>query len=345
MRSSVDTCGATAPALAYDVFNGDADGLCALHQLRLVSPREAICITGVKRDIALLRHVPAEAELDVTVLDISLDANAEPLKRVLDAGARVTYYDHHSAAAAFAHPGLQFVWDESPQVCTSVLVDRALGGRYRRWAVVAAFGDNLAATARRLAATQALAEHEIAALATLGRLLNYNAYGETLDDLHMRPDALYRELHAFADPLRFVSASPCFAQLEHGYWRDLSHADSIEPYWSGEDCAVYLLPNAPWARRISGTFANLLTAQERDKSFAVLNEHANGSFCVSVRSAHPEALPANVLCERFADGGGRRAAAGINALPSAAIDAFVDAFSSYFTAMGAQRALSASVSE
>jgi hypothetical protein len=345
MRNPADACHALAPALAYDVFNGDADGLCALHQLRLAQPRDALCITGVKRDIALLRHVPCEADIDVTVLDISIDTNAIALRRLLDAGARVAYYDHHSAAVAFAHPGLQFIWDDSPHVCTSVLVDLALGGRYRRWAIAAAFGDNLGATARRLAATQALAEHEIAALATLGRLLNYNAYGDTLDDLHMRPDALYRELHSYVDPLAFVSASRCFAQLEHGYWCDLSHADSLEPYWGCDECDVYVLPDAPWARRISGTFANLLAVEARDRSFAVLNEYADGSFCVSVRSAKPDLLPANVLCERFAGGGGRRAAGGINALPSASFDAFVEAFSSYFTAMGATRVTSASVSE
>lgn len=42
----------------YDVFNGDADGICALHQLRLARPRpEAQLVTGVKRDIRLLRHL------------------------------------------------------------------------------------------------------------------------------------------------------------------------------------------------------------------------------------------------------------------------------------------------
>ncbi len=38
----------------YDVFNGDADGICALHQLRLSEPRASVLITGVKRDIALV---------------------------------------------------------------------------------------------------------------------------------------------------------------------------------------------------------------------------------------------------------------------------------------------------
>ncbi|HJV50176.1 MAG TPA: acetyltransferase, partial [Noviherbaspirillum sp.] len=35
----------------FDVFNGDADGMCALRQLRLSEPREAIRITGLKREI------------------------------------------------------------------------------------------------------------------------------------------------------------------------------------------------------------------------------------------------------------------------------------------------------
>ena len=45
-----------------DVFNGDADGLCALHQLVLDEGAEpgASFTTGVKRDIALVGNVRAE---------------------------------------------------------------------------------------------------------------------------------------------------------------------------------------------------------------------------------------------------------------------------------------------
>ncbi|WP_206955486.1 hypothetical protein [Trinickia acidisoli] len=319
---------------AYDVFNGDADGLCALHQLRLAQPREAYCVTGIKRDVALLCRVPCEAGIDVTVLDVSLDANVDALAHLLDAGAHVAYFDHHSADRAFAHPRLQLAWDDSPHVCTSLIVDRALGGRYRHWAIVGAFGDNLDTTARRLAQAHGIRERDVAVLETLGRLLNYNAYGETLDDLHIRPDVLYRTLHAFADPFEFVAAAPCYAQLEQGYREDLAHADALMPYHACGGGAVYLLPDEPWARRISGTFANRLAGERRDQSFAVLSERTDGSCCISVRSASPDARPANVLCERFDGGGGRRGAAGVNALPFAAIDAFVDAFSTYFTTTG-----------
>jgi hypothetical protein len=71
----------------FDVFNGDADGMCALLQLRLAEPRDAQRITGLKREIALLQRVRAQAGDTVTVLDISLDANRAALMSMLRRGA------------------------------------------------------------------------------------------------------------------------------------------------------------------------------------------------------------------------------------------------------------------
>ena len=79
----------------YDVFNGDADGICALLQLRFAEPREAQLVTGVKREIDLLNRVYPAADDRITVLDISLDKNREGLNRALDVGAQVFYVDHH----------------------------------------------------------------------------------------------------------------------------------------------------------------------------------------------------------------------------------------------------------
>ena len=67
----------------FDVFNGDADGLCALAQLRNAQPREAELVTGVKRDINLLERVQAGSGSRVTVLDVSLDKNRQGLERIL----------------------------------------------------------------------------------------------------------------------------------------------------------------------------------------------------------------------------------------------------------------------
>ena len=81
----------------YDVFNGDADGICALVQLRHAEPRESTLVTGVKRDISLLKQVDAQAGDSITVLDVSLDKNRDALQQVLEAGAEVFYCDHHFA--------------------------------------------------------------------------------------------------------------------------------------------------------------------------------------------------------------------------------------------------------
>ena len=77
----------------FDVFNGDADGLCALHQLRLAAPREATLVTGVKR-------VDSGGGDRVTVLDISLKTNLDTVQRVLGKGAVIEYFDHHLADAS-----------------------------------------------------------------------------------------------------------------------------------------------------------------------------------------------------------------------------------------------------
>ena len=65
----------------FDVYNGDADGICSLLQLRLENPLMAERVTGVKRDISLLERVQANAGDHVTVLDISMAKNREALKR------------------------------------------------------------------------------------------------------------------------------------------------------------------------------------------------------------------------------------------------------------------------
>ena len=67
----------------YDLFNGDADGICALIQLRKAAPLESTLITGVKRDINLMAQVEASAGDQVTVLDVSMDKNKTALDRVL----------------------------------------------------------------------------------------------------------------------------------------------------------------------------------------------------------------------------------------------------------------------
>ncbi|MFG6456131.1 hypothetical protein [Roseateles sp. BYS96W] len=305
----------------FDLFNGDADGLCSLHQLRLCEPRSASLVTGVKREIDLLRHLPEGPSLEVTALDLCFDRNAGHVRRVLEAGGTVQYFDHHAASLCFEHPCLRTCIDPSPEVCTALLVDRHVGGRHRDWAITGAFGDNLLSVAEKLAQERGHGDEATLQLRNLGLLLNYNAYGETVQDLHFHPQALYEALHAFESPFDFVVSSPHYQALADGYRDDQQHAQSLRPHRESDDGALYLLPAAPWARRLSGTLANALTQRSPGACVALLTARAEGGYVVSVRTR--AGVGADVLCRRYADGNGRAGAAGIDRLPEAELDRFI----------------------
>lgn len=95
----------------FDVFNGDADGICSLHQLRLANPLHSTLVTGRKRENALLSRVTAGASDHVTVLDIALEANRAALEVLLAQGAAVEYFDHHMPGKIPAHAKLRAMID------------------------------------------------------------------------------------------------------------------------------------------------------------------------------------------------------------------------------------------
>ncbi|ATX78773.1 hypothetical protein Ga0123461_0321 [Mariprofundus aestuarium] len=310
----------------FDVFNGDADGICALHQLRLAEPLESELVTGVKRDISLLKRVAAEDGGRVTVLDISLDKNRDDLQRLLNGGVSVQYFDHHFAGDIPESANLDVHIDMSADTCTSLLVNGYLQGAHLPWAVTAAFGDNLFDAARKAAVPLNLSEKQLSQLEQLGTLINYNGYGVTPDDLHFAPDALYRAISAFADPFAFVAESVAFAKLEAGFDSDITQARELPVVFENESVQVVLLPDAPWARRVSGVYGNELARSAPNRAHALLTELPGGDFRISVRAPLSNKTGADELCMMFPTGGGRKAAAGINALPADMYDAFIDAF-------------------
>ncbi|MFZ5555628.1 MAG: acetyltransferase [Pseudomonadota bacterium] len=314
----------------YDIFNGDADGICALHQLRLAQPRDAQLVTGVKRDIQLLARVDAGAGDVLTVLDVSLHENRADLDRLLERGARCVYFDHHYAGELPRHAGFEAHIDTAPDVCTSLLVDRHLGGAHRAWAVVAAFGDNLFEAAKRAAAPLALPDAQLRELRELGECINYNAYGESPEDLHFHPADLYRRLGPYRDPLAFMREDPAFITLREGYAADVARAQRIAPLEASAEGAVFVLPDAAWSRRVSGVFGNLLARGHPERAHAVLVPKSGGAFTVSVRAPRANPVGADELCRQFPTGGGRKAAGGINHLPADQMEAFTRAFARAF---------------
>lgn len=307
----------------YDVFNGDADGIIALHQLRLATPIQSERITGVKRDISLLQQVEAQAGDTVTVLDISLDKNRDALEKLLAAGVAVEYFDHHFAGDIPANSLLTSHINTAADTCTSLLVNNELAGRYRPWAVTAAFGDNLFEAAQQAAVPLSLSPEQLDTLRELGTYINYNGYGAAISDLFFPPDELYNRLHPYADPFAFIHEDSAYQTLAEGYASDMTRAQDMQAEIDTADYALFILPDVAWARRVGGVFANSLAQQHPNRAHAMLTEVGDGSFLVSVRAPLATKTGADELCRKFPSGGGRKAAAGINCLAADSYERFV----------------------
>ena len=310
----------------YDLFNGDADGICALLQLRKAEPRDAALITGVKRDINLLDQVEAAAGDQITVLDVSMDKNRAALDKALATGASVFYVDHHFPGDIPQHANLTAIINESPEVCTAALVNGYLKGRHLDWAVTGAFGDNLRDTARTLAKGLTITAEDLSSLEELGTYINYNGYGPAIEDLHFDPKELYLRLYAAQGPLDFVRNSPDFEKLSTGYREDMARAEALQPLYAKPTSAVFLLPEEAWARRVSGVYSNDLATNNPTRAHAVLTLNAKGNYLISVRAPMTNKQGAAELCMQFPTGGGRAGAAGINDLPLDRLQDFVAAF-------------------
>jgi hypothetical protein len=315
-----------------DIFNGDADGICALTQLRNAEPVQSTLITGVKRDIALVAKAKASAGDQITALDLSFDKNRDGVLKALEAGAEVFYVDHHFAGEIPESDKLTTIIDTDSNVCTSLLMNGHLKGKHVEWAVTGAFGDNLKASARTIAAPLGLSERQLSLLENLGIYMNYNGYGSSLEDLHFAPAELFELVRPYATPFAFVEeARDTFEKLETGYKEDMAAAASVEPTLESDKTAVFIFPNEPWARRVSGVYSNDLANASPSRAHAVLTERPDGTYLVSVRAPLENKQGADELCRQFPTGGGRGAAAGINALPGDQLDAFVDALASSYS--------------
>lgn len=315
-----------------DVFNGDADGLCARQQLQLAAPQASpSLVTGVKRDIALLKQVEAGAGDELTVLDISLDKNREPLKRLLARGVKVRYFDHHFAGDIPSHTNLEAHIDLSADTCTSLIVNKYLTGDFCSWAVVGAFGDNLDSSARRAAQGLGLRESLLADLRELGICLNYNGYGASVDDLYFAPDDLAQRMRSFETPMAFIEEDgEVFQTLRLGAKEDIARAEAIAAEKVSASTAVFVFPADAWARRVSGVYSNQLASANPDRAHALLTALPQGGYVVSVRAPLNNKTGADELCRGFPTGGGRKAAAGINNLPDDQLNAFIDAFQALY---------------
>lgn len=119
----------------------------------------------------------------------------------------------------------------------------------------------------------------------------------------------------------------------------MAQAASLQPVKATATAAVFLLPDAAWARRVSGVYSNDLANENPSRAHAVLSPNPTGGFTVSVRAPLDRvktAPPAHELVRKFPTGGGRAAAAGINNLPETRFDEFVEAFMAHYAVEAAK---------
>jgi len=328
----------------YDVFNGDADGIIALLQLRLAEPKESELITGVKRDISLLKQVDLSKATAVTVLDISLEKNNQALQALLNNQVDVFYVDHHRTGDIPKSNKLTTLLNTDANTCTSLLVNDFLKGQYSYWAIAAAFGDNMHASANNLAQKVGLSEQQQSQLNELGTYINYNGYGQELSDLHFHPAALYQALLEYPDPFVLINQeNSIFSQLKAAYLADMAKARTADVLSDNDVVKTIVLEDAAWSRRVSGVFGNDLANKAPGKAHIVItlnptvvdlqskHEGQNEqSYTLSLRAPLNNKQGAGDICAQFPTGGGRAAAAGINVLPKSQLDEFIKRVERYY---------------
>ncbi len=317
--------------MQYDIFNGDADGICSLHQLRLTQPSpEAQLITGVKRDIKLLARLGNITDCVITVFDISLDHNREDVKRLSKSNI-ISYFDHHFAGDIPHSANLTTHIDPSPQLCTALIVNNYLQHKHVLWGICGAFGDNLHDSAHKLASEHNVNEMDMKRLKEVGELFNYNGYGSDISDLHIHPQEIYKAIIPYENPLDFHSSSPLVPILKDGFIEDLELASSQINLTPNKKNRVYHFPQTSWARRMTGTFSNLKAREKQEAAHVIIVENNDSTLQISVRAPLVDRKNADTLCRQFPTGGGRAAAAGINSLPKEMLDEFLAEFHRIYT--------------
>ncbi len=310
---------------AYDLFNGDADGICALQQLRLHQPRQTTLITGIKRDINLFSKITAGENDEITALDISFDKNRDGVQAAIDAGAQVFYADHHFAGETIESDRLEIHIDTDADTCTSLIINKFLNDKFYAWAITGAYGDNLFDSAEALADRFAVSKEDRAALKELGICLNYNGYGFTVEDLVYNPADLFELVRPYENPLDFIKTEG-YQKLLTAYHQDIEKTHQLSALDARDNGAIYILPDQPWSRRVNGVFSNDLAREHRSRAHAVLVECGANCYRVSVRAPMDNKTGADELCRQFASGGGRKAAAGINQLSESELNLFSEKF-------------------
>ena len=272
--------------MRWFAYNGDADGICSMVQWGLVNGVDGQRITGVKRDIELLKRIDAKEGDELIVMDISLARNSSTASKLENNGVTIQWFDHHLAGDY--EGSIEKNINTSSKVCTAVIVEEYLGVR-SSWTQVALHGDGL---------SEISSEPEFK---ELGELLNYNGYGADLSDLHFHPDDLMLSCLSAKTPEQFLKTNE-FKTLKLGFAEDIEKSSKVKLV-----NGAYIMPNEPWARRVVGVFAHRINAKSSGPHVIAIEK--DDTFQVSLRGRKGS----GEFCAMFG-GGGRETAGGIDNL-------------------------------
>lgn len=314
----------------YDLFNGDADGIVSLHQYRMHFPQHSHLITGVKRDVELLRHVTTVTNSCVTVFDVSHKTNKEHARQVLANNNRLVWFDHHQAGMYIPDDNMSMNIDSSPSCCTSMLVDTHVDGLYRPWAIVGAYGDNLHDVVKEMCPLAYLDAHKLSMLQEIGETLNYNGYGNVESDLTVHPKDVYIDLSKYESPFDYRNQSLVYDKIFHQKCMDSRELETSDVLHQCDAGKIILLPDSKASVRFSGIYSNRLSLNNPDQAFVILTSVDADTYRVSIRAPYNRPYGACSLAENFTTGGGREKAAGVNTLPKNKLKLLISLFEQQF---------------
>ena len=261
----------------FYAFNGDADGLCALQQLRLADPRDATLVTGVKRDIQLLRRVNAAAGDEVTVLDISLDQNRDDLLPAAGSGRFGSLF----------RPPLRGRAAAAPRTSRRTSRNRPTSAR-ARWSTAIspaaiARGPSSRPSATTCRSSPSRWPRPPASTRRRPPRWSGSASASTTTPTGM-PSAISASIPRIwrsrccrsRIPMEFVRRSPAYARLGARYEEDMQQARALKPARQVPGATMVVLPDEAWARRAIGVLANELTQAQPDCAIAILSPKAAG---------------------------------------------------------------------
>ncbi len=146
------------------------------------------------------------------------------------------------------------------------------------------------------------------------------------------PEVLYQHLQIHVSSFDFIHENTLvYTALEEGYRQDMAAAESNPYLYESSESAIVYFYNEKWARRVSGVYINELANRYPERAHAIITENVDETYKISIRSPLNNEYNAAELAVKFETGGGRKGAAGINALPGELISQFIDTFKMHFS--------------